>query len=99
LQEMARVLSEVFRATDFIVRLGGDEFLVIARRMEYEIAGRRLKELDKKLKQYGESLCVKMGVSGGFFKALRDEKIQLSDAIKNAEGLMRQDKIVRKAGR
>lgn len=99
LQELARVISDMFRVTDFFIRLYGDEFLVIARRMESEEAGRRLNALDHSVQGYGERLGVKMGVSGGILKVRKEDQASLADAIVMAEGLMRDNKVARKAGR
>lgn len=80
----ASVLRNHLRATDFIARIGGDEFGVIlsnTSRHQGEVVLGSLKEA-----------CSQHGVSASFGLAERDHSLTIDDAIRVADTRMYQDK-------
>ena len=57
LRRVALSLSEVVRGGDVVARMGGDEFLIIANRLNESEA----QKLAEKIKRYGESLPITVG--------------------------------------
>ncbi len=57
LKEFAGVLREVCREYDYVARMGGDEFVIIAPGMEREAAHKRAVTLNRRVEEIGERIC------------------------------------------
>jgi diguanylate cyclase (GGDEF)-like protein len=57
LKEFAGVLREVCREYDYVARMGGDEFVIIAPGMGREAAQERAVALNRRVEEIGERIC------------------------------------------
>lgn len=85
---IAKILKEGIRKTDFVIRMGGDEFLIVfpgTTMKEVNKAWRRvlrsLNEINKNNEKYN------LSISYGFYEYIKKmkEKLSTSEIIKNAD--------------
>ena len=97
LQEVARILSEMFRAEDMVARIGGDEFIVL-------LPGTDCLTVDKAVVRIREFLAASKRreglprVSLSLGTATAEEPGALLESIRLADKLMYEDKISRFRG-
>ncbi|HDK7156405.1 TPA: diguanylate cyclase [Clostridium botulinum] len=94
--KVAKTLKESVRKTDFVIRMGGDEFLIVfpettmkeANKVWYRIS-RRVEDLNKYSHNYNLSL------SYGFYEYSKEtqKKICINDLIKKADAEMYKEKL------
>lgn len=82
LKHFASVLQSAFRSTDFIGRLGGDEFLVFMKNFQSkDILNKRLLNLQEKLKEGKvEDVCCSIGIS-----LIETENFNYEEALRQAD--------------
>ena len=97
LKASAAILTECCGPEDFIMRYGGDEFVVIAEIGEEDLAERILAEAD----EYNETsgMPFTLGFSIGTVRTTEKERKTMDDCIKEADAIMYGVKTERKAGR
>ena len=93
---VAKILRESIRKTDFVIRMGGDEFLVVfpettmkeVNKAWYRIC-RRVEEINKNNDKYNLSL------SYGFYEYSKEiqKEMSISDLIKKADAEMYKNKM------
>ena len=82
LQETADILRTIFRGTDFICRLGGDEFCVFAENFtDIELLSQRAKELNRQGRrtQYSEDCTKRVDTSFSIGIAVCTEECPVED--------------------
>lgn len=84
LKHFASVLRSAFRSTDFVGRLGGDEFLVFMKNFQSkDILNKRLLDLQEKLREgipEIESICCSIGIS-----LIEADNFNYEDALRQAD--------------
>jgi len=92
LQEVGRILSEMFRAEDMVARIGGDEFIVLLPETDSQTVNKavvRIREFLAGNKQRNGIPSVSLSLGS----ATAEEPGMLLESIKLADKLMYQDKI------
>ena len=97
LKASSAILTECCDPEDFIMRYGGDEFVVIAGIDEEDLAERILAEAEEYNSSSGMPFT--LGFSIGTFRAKESEGKTMDDCIKEADKIMYKVKTERKAGR
>ena len=97
LKASTAILTECCGPEDFIMRYGGDEFVVIADIEEEGLAERILEEAEEYNRKSG--MPFKLGFSIGTVRATEAEGQPLDEWIRRADVLMYEVKTKRKAGR
>ena len=97
LKASAEILTECCDPEDFIMRYGGDEFIVIAGMEEEDLADRIIKAVD----EYNESsgMPFELGFSIGTVQANAGDRKTMDQCIKEADTIMYGVKTKHKAGR
>ena len=101
LKTLAHVLQESFRDTDIIGRIGGDEFVALAVTGS-EVDVESMKERIKSITAYYNQSANKpypIEMSTGIYKFRITGKINLFDAMNEADRLLYDEKIRKKTGR
>lgn len=101
LRTIAQVLQESFRDNDIIGRIGGDEFICLAvTGADCDVDSMKLR-IEKVTKRYnkfaGKPYPIEM--STGIYKFKIIGKVDIYDAMNNADTLLYQEKIRKKTGR
>ena len=91
------ILTECCGPEDFIMRYGGDEFVVIADIDEEDLADRILAAAEEYNEESGMPFT--LGFSIGTVRATKKDKKSMDQCIKEADKLMYEIKTERKAGR
>lgn len=92
LRQVARNLQEVFRESDIIARIGGDEFAVLLPNTEPDTTQSLIERLRMKFSQSSDpSISVSIGYSDN------RKKNQLSEVMRDADDLMYREKESHKA--
>jgi diguanylate cyclase (GGDEF)-like protein/putative nucleotidyltransferase with HDIG domain len=72
LREFARILREVCREYDYVARMGGDEFVIVAPGMKREAAHERALLLNRYVQEIGERICgeriLSLSIGTSFFQ-------------------------------
>ena len=97
LKTVARILKENCAESDFIMRYGGDEFVVVADGRWKDLKDRILSAVDRASQSSGFPFT--LGLSIGAIFTRRGEKRSLEDCMREADALMYQIKTARKVGR
>ena len=97
LKASADILTECCDPEDFIMRYGGDEFVVIAGIGEEELADRIQAEADEYNAQSGMPFALSFSI--GIKRAAASEKKSMDECIKEADKVMYGVKTARKTGR
>ncbi len=97
LQAVARILRENCGKEDFIMRYGGDEFVVIAVGTDADLRARILASADKWNESSGTPF--RLGMSIGRVRTTKKEKRSLEECIREADSEMYGIKTKRKVGR
>ncbi len=97
LKASAAILTECCDPEDFIMRYGGDEFVVIAGIDEEDLSERILEEAEEYNEKSG--MPFKLGFSIGTVSTEASEGKTMDDCIKEADAIMYEVKTERKAGR
>ena len=97
LKAVARILRENCGEEDFIMRYGGDEFVIIAVGTNTALCDNILASADKW--NASSSTPFKLGMSIGRVTATKKTKRSLEECIKEADALMYEIKTARKVGR
>jgi len=92
LQEVGRILSEMFRAEDMVARIGGDEFIVLLPETDRQTVETAVTRIRKFLAGNGQREGVPT-VSLSLGSATAEEPGMLLESIKLADKLMYQDKV------
>ncbi|RMC93025.1 GGDEF domain-containing protein [Clostridium autoethanogenum] len=96
---VARILKESIRKTDFVIRMGGDEFLVVFPETTMKEVNKiwhriyvKIEEINKNSSKYN------LNLSCGFYeyKKERQSEMTVSDLIKNADFKMYKKKLSKK---
>lgn len=97
---IAKILKESIRKTDFVIRMGGDEFLVVfpettlqeANKVSYRIC-RRVEEINKNIDNYN------LNLSCGFYEHSKEiqKEMVINDLIQKADAEMYKVKLKKKA--
>ena len=100
LLDTTKIIHKSFRNTDILSRIGGDEFVVLAVKAQYEyipVMIERIKEYIKKLNKTttGYEVSISIGVS----KISFDDNSPLDEAIKRADKEMYKAKVAKKKNR
>ena len=94
---VAGILRKNCGDEDFIMRFGGDEFVIIAIGTDTELRDRILAAADQWNASSGQSW--KLGLSVGVVTAGKKDRRSLDECIKEADALMYEIKTARKVGR
>ena len=97
LKASAAILTECCDPEDFIMRYGGDEFVVIAGSDEEDLAERILEQAEEYNRKSG--MPFRLGFSIGTVRADAAKGETMEECIKQADGIMYGIKTERKAGR
>ena len=101
LRTIAQILEESFRDTDIIGRIGGDEFITLAiTGTDCDIVAmkQRIERVTKRInKQVEKPYPIEM--STGIYKFRCTGKMDIYDIINNADKLLYEEKLRKKAGR
>ena len=97
LQSVARILRDNCGEEDFIMRYGGDEFVVIAVGTDADLRERILASAEEWNKSSG--MPFRLGMSIGLVLATKKTKRSLEECIKEADSQMYEIKTERKVGR
>jgi diguanylate cyclase (GGDEF)-like protein len=92
LQEVGRILTEMFRAEDMVARIGGDEFIVLLPETDSQTVNRAVARIREFLAGYKQREGVPR-VSLSLGSATAEESGMLLESIRLADSLMYQDKI------
>ena len=97
LKASAAILTECCDPEDFIMRYGGDEFVVIAGIEEEDLKERILEEAERYNESSGMQFALNFSI--GTVEAKASQRRTMDDCIKEADTLMYEVKTARKAGR
>ena len=97
LRAVARIMKENCEEGDFLMRYGGDEFVIIANGKRMDLESRILAAADTYNSNSG--MPFKLGFSVGTVRAVQNEGRSLDECIREADILMYQVKTDRKVGR
>ena len=97
LRAVARIMKENCEEGDFLMRYGGDEFVIIANGKRMDLESRILAAADAYNSNSG--MPFKLGFSIGTVRAVQNEGRSLDECIREADILMYQIKTDRKVGR
>ncbi len=97
LKAVAQILNENCDEDDFIMRYGGDEFVVIAGGDKPDLDDQILASADKYNNVSGKPF--RLGLSIGCVLSKRQDKRPLDDCVREADILMYETKTARKVGR
>ncbi len=89
--DVANILKSSLRATDLVIRYGGDEFLVIAKIKNKSNSKVILNNINKNLEEYNKISSVKIGLSIGY-DIYNDNKVNFDDFIKAVDKKMYNEK-------
>lgn len=89
--DVANILKSSLRATDLVIRYGGDEFLVIAKIKNKSNSKVILNNINNNLKEYNKISSVKIGLSIGY-DIYDDNKVSFDDFIKAVDKKMYNEK-------
>jgi len=89
---MALFLKHIFRTEDMIVRIGGDEFIVILPKITSEIGELIYKRLTNELKEFNKRLSRELKLSFSVGIKTKENRGDLMAAIKEADELMYKNK-------
>jgi len=92
LQEVGRILAEMFRAEDMVARIGGDEFIVLLPETDSQTVNKAVVRIRAFLAGYKQQEGVPR-VSLSLGSATAEESGMLLESIRLADSLMYQDKI------
>lgn len=85
IKRISSILKEVFNKNDFIIRLGGDEFLVIANNIDEQSIRHRLSHIHSRLKEQpvvgNLYVSVSIGISNCSSYDLLDDMIKIADEM------------------
>lgn len=93
LTRIAVALKNVFRATDLIARIGGDEFAILLPRTKEQVAARAVGRLREEMQAHNLQAEIPVNISIGF--ATADSPERLSHAMELADDRMYQEKFKR----
>ena len=88
LKSVAKTLRDSIRKDDFIIRMGGDEFLIVFPRTSIKDISAICNRIDKILEEINKNGCeYNLNLSYGFYEynPKVDNKMTLNDLIKNAD--------------
>ena len=94
---VAQILQDSCGDEDFIMRYGGDEFVVIAVGTNEDLTDQILASADAWNESSGQPF--RLGLSIGHIKVTKKEKRSLEDCIREADTLMYEIKTARRVGR
>jgi diguanylate cyclase (GGDEF)-like protein len=94
LEEVGRILMEMFRAEDMVARIGGDEFIVLLPETDSQIVARAIARIRKVLDE-GQPREGVPHVSLAIGAATAEKPGMLLESIKLADENMYRDKISR----
>lgn len=101
LRAVSEILQESFRDTDIIGRIGGDEFIAFAitgSDCDTAAMKQRIEKVTKRYNEFaGKPYPIEM--STGIYKFKITGKIDIYDAVNNADKLLYEEKIRKKSGR
>ncbi|WP_149865560.1 GGDEF domain-containing protein [Catenovulum maritimum] len=97
IEKMANVLKSVFRATDIICRIGGDEFVICAFIADENIVQQMTQRVNSELAKLTD-LEFKISMSFGIYLCKLSEDFDLENAIKQADKKLYQQKQLKKHG-
>lgn len=90
-----QALGETFRTSDYIFRMGGDEFLLILPKMKLEDSANLIKRIKQKLLKK-TIRGVPIDFSSGFAEFHYDDKISVHELIEKADAKMYEEKLKKK---
>ena len=101
LRAVSEILQESFRDTDIIGRIGGDEFIAFAITGSDCDTAAMKQRIEKVTKRYNEFAAkpYPIEMSTGIYKFKITGKIDIYDAVNNADKLLYEEKIRKKSGR
>ncbi|MCD9022084.1 GGDEF domain-containing protein [Cohnella silvisoli] len=91
LRQVANVLTDSFRNTDYVIRWGGDEFLVIMPRVDEKTITLLYSNLENRLSHISSYTSIEISVSLGY-SVYPDEGNRLDDLIKISDRKMFSEK-------
>ncbi|HBC95521.1 MAG TPA: GGDEF domain-containing protein [Clostridium sp.] len=95
--DTAEILKESIRKTDFIIRMGGDEFLMVFPETTIKEAYRIWNRIDRRLKKFNKnSKNYNLSLSFGFCEYKKGDKMSVESLIKTADFKMYSDKLHKK---
>ena len=93
-------MHRTFRTTDILSRIGGDEFVVVAVKAQYEFIPIIIQRIKDYIKEENDNLKdYQISMSIGVSKVDLDHEAPLEDAIKNADKDMYRVKVENKKER
>jgi diguanylate cyclase (GGDEF)-like protein/PAS domain S-box-containing protein len=93
LTRIAVALKNVFRSTDLIARIGGDEFAILLPRTKEAVAAQAVGRLRREMETHNHQAEIPVNISIGF--ATADSPERLSHAMELADDRMYQEKFQR----
>ena len=101
LRTISQVLQESFRDMDIIGRIGGDEFLSLAitgADCDVDSMKARIEKVTKRYNKFADK-PYPIEMSTGIYKFRINGRVDIYEAINNADTLLYQEKIRKKTGR
>tara|TARA_B100002052_G_scaffold68112_1_gene61527 strand:+ start:3440 stop:4357 length:918 start_codon:yes stop_codon:yes gene_type:complete len=96
----SKIMHRTFRTTDILSRIGGDEFVVVAVKAQYEFIPIIIQRIKDYIKEENDNLKdYQISMSIGVSKVDLDHEAPLEDAIKNADKEMYRVKVENKKER
>lgn len=96
---VAKILKESIRKTDFVIRMGGDEFLIVFPKTTMKEVNEIWYEICKRVDKINKSCDIyNLSLSYGFYEygKERNNGISISDLIKKADDEMYKNKVKRR---
>ncbi|WDC85771.1 GGDEF domain-containing protein [Caloramator sp. mosi_1] len=88
---ISKIFKETIKANDFVVRLGGDEFLIVLLNSDYKNAEKVIEKINKKIKIQNTSSRVELSISCGVATYTKNY-ISVEDFINEADKKMYENK-------
>jgi diguanylate cyclase (GGDEF)-like protein len=89
IKETTKILSLFTRKTDFIARIGGDEFCAILLKADMAVANKRKEELIEKINAYNtQNKEIKIDIAIGIASTQEDDNNSIYEVVKRSDELM-----------
>ncbi|MCF7925550.1 MAG: diguanylate cyclase [Candidatus Izimaplasma sp.] len=98
IKQLANFLKEIFDDALFIARIGGDEFVVLTKQVDYDYVTAQANKLEQSVKNYNKRSMIELSVSKGGM-AVFDSELSFDEAFTQAENEMYRRKLNSRSSR